>query len=206
MCGYIIAAIFDGVSGDWRWMLGSSLLFSTILFFGMFTLPESTRWLMRKGRKLDSFLVWKYARGFDTYEERKEFFVMERVVLYELEQARDRLILLDFLRRPRCLRALIVAVIYQLGGQQMSGVNSIEYYQASLMEEAGLTAQKAVYSSLIGGGVMFFSTVPAIYFMDRLGRRQLTLTLIPGVCIGLFITGFSFQANVLGFRLEIYLR
>ncbi|KAK4526945.1 hypothetical protein GAYE_SCF29G4864 [Galdieria yellowstonensis] len=205
MCGYIIAAIFDGVSGNWRWMLGSSLLFSTILFFGMFTLPESTRWLMRKGRKLDSFLVWKYARGFDTYEERKEFFVMERVVLYELEQARDRLILLDFLRRPRCLRALIVAVIYQLGGQQMSGVNSIEYYQASLMEEAGLTAQKAVYSSLIGGGVMFFSTVPAIYFMDRLGRRQLTLTLIPGVCIGLFITGFSFQAKVLGVRLGIYL-
>ncbi|GJD05887.1 Inositol transporter 1 [Galdieria sulphuraria] len=149
--------------------------------------------------------VWKHARGFDTYEERKEFFVMERVVLYELEQARNRLVLLDFLRRPRCLRALIVAVIYQLGGQQMSGVNSIEYYQASLMEETGLTAQKAVYSSLIGGGVMFLSTIPAIYLMDRLGRRSLTLTLIPGVCIGLFITGFSFQATALGVRLGIYL-
>jgi hypothetical protein len=32
--GYAIAAIFLKVPGNWRFILGSSLLFSTIMFFG----------------------------------------------------------------------------------------------------------------------------------------------------------------------------
>ena len=205
MCGYVIAAIFNGVSGNWRYMLGSSVVFSTMMFFGMLAMPESARWLMRKGRKLDSYLVWKHARGVDTMEELQEFFIMEKVVLYEIEKAKERFILFDLVNKPRCLRALITAVVLQLGGQQMSGVNSIEYYQASLMEATGLSPQNAVYSSLIGGGAMFLATIPAIYLMDRLGRRTLTLSLMPGVCIGLIITGVSFLPKSLGTRLGVYL-
>jgi len=33
MCGYVTAAIFNGVKGNWRYMLGSSVVYSTILFF-----------------------------------------------------------------------------------------------------------------------------------------------------------------------------
>lgn len=205
MCGYITAAIFAGVEGNWRWMLGSSVLYSTILFFGMLLMPESSRWLMQKGRKLDAFLVWKTARGFETLEERKEFFVMERVILYEKDMAKGRWVALDLIQRPRCRRALAIAVSYQFLGQQLSGINSIEYYQASLMEATGLSPLNAVYTSLIGGGAMFLSTIPVILLIDRLGRRTMALTFIPGVCVGLFITGFSFLATNLGARLGVYL-
>ena len=138
-------------------------------------------------------------------EELQEFFIMEKVVLYEIEKSKERFILFDIVNKPRSLRALITAVVLQLGGQQMSGVNSIEYYQASLMAATGLSPQNAVYSSLIGGGAMFLGTIPAIYLMDRLGRRTLTLSLMPGVCIGLFITGVSFLPKNLGSRLGVYL-
>lgn len=205
MCGYITAAIFAGVEGNWRWMLGSSVLYSTILLLGMFLMPESSRWLMQKGRKLDSYLVWKTARGFETLEERKEFFVMERVILYEKDMARGRWVALDLIQRPRCRRALAIAVSYQFLGQQLSGINSIEYYQASLMEATGLSPLNAVYTSLIGGGAMFLSTIPVILLIDRLGRRTMALTFIPGVCVGLFITGFSFLATTLSARLGVYL-
>jgi len=39
------------------------------------------------------------------------------------------------------------------------------------MEEAGL--HKATYSSLIGRNVMFFSTIPAIYLMDRWKKKAM---------------------------------
>ena len=32
--GYVVAAIFLNVKGNWRYILGSSLVFSTIMFFG----------------------------------------------------------------------------------------------------------------------------------------------------------------------------
>ena len=38
--GYAISAIFYDVHGGWRFMLGSSLVFSTALMVGMFFLPE----------------------------------------------------------------------------------------------------------------------------------------------------------------------
>lgn len=203
-CGYVIAAIFNNVPGNWRYILGSSLVFSTILFFGMLTLPESTRWLMKHGRKLDSFHVWKYARGFDAIEEKREFYIMERTLLYEEKMSKGRWLALDLVRKPRCRRAMVAAVIFGLGCQQMAGVNSIEYFQASLVQQAGLSPENAVYSSIVGGGVMFLSTLPAIYLMDRLGRRVLTLSLIPGVAIGLIITGCSFLPSDLGLRLGLY--
>jgi hypothetical protein len=89
MCGYVTAAIFNNVKGNWRYMLGSSVVYSTILFFGMLLMPESSRWLMQKGRKLDSYLVWKTIRGFETPDERTEFFVMEKVILTKRTWRRD---------------------------------------------------------------------------------------------------------------------
>ncbi|KAH3661426.1 hypothetical protein OGAPHI_006833 [Ogataea philodendri] len=204
MMGYVIAAIFNSVKGNWRYVLGSSVVFSTVLFFGMLTLPESTRWLMKKGRKLDAYQVWKHARGLDSIDERQEFFIMENVVLYEKEKSQEKWLFLELFGTKRCLRAISVAVTCSLICQQMSGVNSIEYYQATLVQAAGLSPENAVYSSLVGGGVMFLSTIPAIYLMDRLGRRTLTLSLIPGIAIGLIITGCSFLADNLGVKLGLY--
>ena len=47
--GYAIAAIFYEVHGGWRFMVGSSLVFSTIVLIGLFFLPESPRYLVFKG-------------------------------------------------------------------------------------------------------------------------------------------------------------
>eukprot|EP00871_Galdieria_phlegrea_P000993 jgi/Galph1/1895/GphlegSOOS_G575.1 len=188
--GYIDAAIFVDISGNWRWMLGSSLLFSTIFLIGMLFLPESPRLLMRKGRKVDSYAVWKKVRGFDVFEEKEEFFYMEVCVLEEREAEKSRFVWLDFIRIPRCRRAAIY----------FSGINSINYYMGTLMEDTGLSAQNSVYTS-----TGFLSTIPAIYLMDRLGRRPLLLTLIGGVVAGLFIVGFSFRATSVHSREGIYI-
>ncbi|KAK4526931.1 hypothetical protein GAYE_SCF29G4850 [Galdieria yellowstonensis] len=202
--GYIDAAIFVDVSGNWRWMLGSSLLFSTIFLIAMLFLPESPRLLMRKGRKVDSYAVWKRCRGFDVFEEKEEFFYMELCVLEEREAEKTRFVWLDFIRVPRCRRAAVYGILIMIV-QQFSGINSINYYMGSLMKETGLSAQNAVYTSMIGGGTGFLSTIPAIYLMDRLGRRPLLLTLIGGVVAGLFIVGFSFLASNIHTKEGIYI-
>lgn len=98
--GYVVAAIFLRVPGNWRYILGSSLLFSTIMFFGyvpllyltnmslialdsMLFLPESPRFLMHKNKQLEAYKVWKRIRGVETRDAREEFYVMSAAVNQE---------------------------------------------------------------------------------------------------------------------------
>ena len=101
-------------------MLGSSLVFSTIMLVGMFFMPESPRYLMHKGRTLEAFNVWKRIRGTELPENREEFFVMKHAVLEELENKNSRsgsFAWLDFFTVPRARRSIIYANIMVFLGQ-----------------------------------------------------------------------------------------
>lgn len=131
--GYAVAAIFVNVeSGSWRYMLGSSLIFSTIMLVGMLFMPESPRMLMHKNKPLLAFAVWKNIRGFETEENRKEFFIMHHAVDSETnegspETKRTRFVWLDFFTNPRARRSIVYANIMIILGQ-MTGINAILYY------------------------------------------------------------------------------
>ncbi|RAL58322.1 hypothetical protein DID88_006434 [Monilinia fructigena] len=154
--GYVVAAIFVGVrSGGWRYMLGSSLVFSTIMLVGILFMPESPRFLMHKGRTADAWGVWKRIRGTD-----------------ETARARKRFAWLDFFTVPRARRALIYANAMIFLGQ-FTGINAIQYYMATLMSQVGFDDKQAVFMSLVGGGALLIGTIPAILYMEKFGRRFL---------------------------------
>jgi hypothetical protein len=81
--GYAVAAMFVSVEGNWGYILGSSLVFSTILFVGMLFLPESPRFLMHKGREIEAYEVWKKIRGFNDLEAKDEFLGVRQAVTAE---------------------------------------------------------------------------------------------------------------------------
>ena len=127
--GYAVAAMFLSVPGNWRYILGSSLVFSTIMLVGMLFMPESPRFLMHKGRVLDAFKVWKRIRGTRDIESREEFFVMK--VSTEEEEAEvaqgssgKRFPWLDFFTKPRARRAIIYANVMIFLGQ-FTGINAM---------------------------------------------------------------------------------
>ena len=127
--GYAVAAMFLRVEGNWRYILGSSLVFSTTMFAGMLFLPESPRFLMHKGRVLDAYKVWKRIRGTETRDAKEEFFIMKVSVLHEQQVVSEsavnrRFPWLDFFTVPRARRALIYANMMILLGQ-LTGVNAI---------------------------------------------------------------------------------
>lgn len=195
--GYAVAAMFLSVPGNWRYILGSSLIFSTIMFLGMLFLPESPRYLMLKGRTLDAFKVWKRIRGVEHADSREEFFIMKASVQYEqtavTESARNkRFPFLDFITVPRCRRALVYANIMILLGQ-LTGVNAIMYYMSILMTQIGLDDKQSTYMSLVGGGSLLIGTIPAIFLMEKFGRRFWANAMLPGFFIGLVIIGASYQ-------------
>jgi sugar porter (SP) family MFS transporter len=215
--GYVIAAIFVNVkSGSWRYMLGSSLVFSTIMFVGILFMPESPRFLMyvssppiptlhinikdrHKGSTTEAWHVWKQIRGEDA-EAKKEFYVMKCSVAEEYalkaEGAKSkRFVWMDFFTVPRARRAIIYANIMVFLGQ-FTGINAIQYYMATLMQQVGFGDKQAVFMSLVGGGSLLIGTIPAILYMEKFGRRFWACAMLPGFFIGLLIIGCSYLINV----------
>ncbi|OKL63112.1 hypothetical protein UA08_01391 [Talaromyces atroroseus] len=195
--GYVVAAIFIDVKGNWRYILGSSLVFSTIMLVGMFFLPESPRYLMLKGRELEAFQVWKKVRGFDTYEPKAEFLGMRETVNMENEEQRStgKYAWLDFFTNPRARRALVYANVMVFLGQ-FTGVNAVMYYMSTLMEAIGFTPKNAVFMSLVGGGALMLGTIPAVLYMERFGRRYWANAMLPGFFIGLIFVGVGYQIPI----------
>jgi len=196
--GYVVAAIFVNVkSGSWRYMLGSSLVFSTIMLVGMFFMPESPRFLMHKGNYLASFDVWKRIRGTDLPENREEFFVMKHSLEEESTNPgrRKRFVWLDFVTVPRARRSIVYATIMIFLGQ-FTGINAIMYYMATLMTQAGFDSKQSVFMSLVGGGSLLLGTLPAIFYMERFGRRFWACAMLPGFFFGLILIGMLYFPSI----------
>jgi sugar porter (SP) family MFS transporter len=195
--GYAVAAMFVSVPGNWRYILGSSLVFSTIMGIGMLYMPESPRFLLHKGRVLDAYKVWKRIRGIQSMEAREEFFIMK--VGMEQEQAEvaagsgsRSMPWLDFFTQPRARRAVVYANIMIFLGQ-FTGVNAIMYYMSTLMNQIGFSPLEANYMSLVGGGALLIGTIPAAFLMETCGRRFWATITLPGFFLGLIITGISYM-------------
>ncbi|KAL2217068.1 putative MFS sugar transporter [Thermoascus aurantiacus ATCC 26904] len=195
--GYAVAAIFVGVEGNWRYILGSSLVFSTILFVGMVFLPESPRWLMHRDRTVQAYAVWKRIRGFATPDAKEEFFGMIQSVGAENEEQRNtgRWAWLDFFTNPRARRAIVYANVMVFLGQ-FTGVNAILYYMGVLMSKIGFDDKTSVFMSLVGGGALMVGTIPAVLFMERFGRRYWANAMLPGFFLGLVLVGVGYQIPI----------
>ncbi|KAH4305771.1 hypothetical protein HBH64_116500 [Parastagonospora nodorum] len=206
--GYAVAAMFITVDGSWRYILGSSLVFSTIMGVGILFMPESPRYLMHKGKPLEAYKVWRRIRGVATHEAREEFFVMK--ISTEEEQAEvaagrtNRFPWMDFFTKPRARRAIIYANIMIFLGQ-FTGINAIMYYMSVLMSQVGFDTYDATYMSLVGGGALLLGTIPAIFLMEQCGRRFWAIAMLPGFFIGLVLVGISYQLNTLSAQLGVYL-
>ncbi|EMD88924.1 hypothetical protein COCC4DRAFT_137772 [Bipolaris maydis ATCC 48331] len=205
--GYAVAAMFIKVPGSWRYILGSSLVFSTIMGIGILFMPESPRYLMHKKQPLESFKVWKRIRGISTHEAREEFFVMK--VSTEMEEAEvaaqrtNRFPWMDFFTKSRPRRAIIYANIMVFLGQ-FTGVNAILYYLGVLMSQMGFNTYDSTYVSLVGGGSLLLGTIPAIFLMETCGRRFWAISMLPGFLVGLVLVGVSYQITDLSGKLAVY--
>ncbi|SGZ54534.1 CIC11C00000001523 [Sungouiella intermedia] len=194
--GFAVAAMFYSVHGGWRFMVGSSLVFSTLLFIGLFFLPESPRWLVHKGRYGMAYNVWKRLRDINDEKSKLEFLEMRQAAFQEHERRAQESTwknAVDLFTISRNRRALTYAVIMVTLGQ-LTGVNAVMYYMSDLMAAIGFSEKNSVFMSLVGGGSLLLGTIPAILWMDRFGRRVWGYNIV-GFFIGLVLVGVGYRFN-----------
>lgn len=82
-------------------------------------------------------------------------------------------------------RFMMVGVVLQLG-QQFTGMNALMYFGPTIFKSAGV---EPIVFQVIQASVNFASTFPAIYLVDRVGRKFLFLVGAIGMTVCFAIIG-----------------
>lgn len=182
--GSLTTRMFNGEY--WRGMLGyetlPDLLFLAVIFF----IPESPRWLIVKGRgdKALGILTRIYGSREEALARRAD---TEASIQGEVKSEWKALL------EPGIFKAVLIGSAIAILGQFM-GVNAVLYYGPKIFQDAGLSSEGSMFSTVLVGVVNMLTTVIALLIIDKVGRKQLVWWGVGGMifcllCIGIYFTG-----------------
>jgi len=180
---------------SWRIPLALQLVPAIILGIGILFMPFSPRWLINQGRNDEALRVLSRARGLpeDADLVQIEFLEIKAQYLFEKETSQMRFpkyqdgsFSSDFklgffayfsLLRERSLLYRVAVGSLTMFFQQWTGINAILYYAPSIFQSLGLTGNA---NSLLATGVvgiaMFLATIPAVIWVDQIGRKPVLIS------------------------------
>jgi SP family arabinose:H+ symporter-like MFS transporter len=167
----------------WRAMLGLGAIPAVAFLGGLFTVPESPRWLLQKGRKEDALQI---LNAISKDSKANETEVNNSVVSAQGSYKE--------LLAPGMRKALLIGILLPLFSQ-FSGINAIVYYGPSILSSAGISLSNSLISQIIFGAANMIFTLFAIWKVDSWGRRPLYLYGTAGASITLIATGFCFYTG-----------
>ncbi|KAF1802074.1 general substrate transporter [Mucor lusitanicus] len=178
----------------WRVPLGIQMAPAVILFFGTMFLPFSPRWLIKKGRNAEALAV--LAKLHSAGDETAPHVVAEyEEIIAQVEH--ERAVSVDSyleLFKGTMFRRLVLGVLIQVF-QQFTGINSIMYYAPTIFQQAGVPGRSAsLIASGVNGVLNVFATIPAILFLDRLGRRFVLISGALAMGITMLLCGIVMAA------------
>ncbi|XP_009765772.1 probable inositol transporter 2 [Nicotiana sylvestris] len=193
---YLINLAFTKAPGTWRWMLGVAGLPALLQFILMLLLPESPRWLYRKGRQEEAKAILR--KIYSPEQVEVEIQALKESVDKEIEEnkASEGINLFKLCQTKTVRRGLIAGVGLQIF-QQFVGINTVMYYSPSIIQLAGIASNRtALLLSLVTAGLNAFGSIISIYFIDRTGRKKLLVISLFGVMISLgFLSAVFYEAT-----------
>lgn len=191
------AAIRTSWNGQvaWRHMFEAACVPAMAFFLGSLFIPESPRWLGRKGR-------WDAARAvlarFDSREAADQV-VSEMRRTFKAAPAAD---VAGTLRQPRVRRILFVGIALAVL-QQWCGINVIFNYAQEIFVAAGYSLSSILFNIVITGVVMCVFTFVAIGTVERWGRRPLMLLGCSGLASIYLVLGALYFGHFQGWPLLV---
>jgi MFS transporter, SP family, xylose:H+ symportor len=180
---YFIARQGDqawNVAHGWRWMFGSEAVPAITLLLALFFVPESPRFLCRKGKTARARAILARIGG-EAHADREMAEIM--TALRQEDGAMRELL------RPGLRGALALGVALAVL-QQVTGINVFLYYAPDIFRKVAASGRDlALLQTVVVGAVNLLFTVAAIMTVDRFGRRPLMIVGATGMGISLAAIG-----------------
>ncbi|KAF2142746.1 uncharacterized protein K452DRAFT_297283 [Aplosporella prunicola CBS 121167] len=187
--GLFLAAIVNNStknlndSGSYRIPISIQFAWALILFFGLLILPETPRFLVKKDKKDQAARALSKLRRLPQDHPAVVEEMSEIVANHHYEMSLGSASYVDCFKGTVGKRLLTGCCLQSL--QQLTGVNFIFYYGTSYFQNAGF--QNPFIIQVITNCVNVVSTIPGLYLVEKMGRRNLLLMGAIGMCVCQFI-------------------
>ncbi len=194
--GIVLAYIFDYLliglgENSWRYMLAVPGLFGVLyLVFLIAKFPESPRWLLAHGRKVEAITVLTSIGGEKLVEQ--ELPEMEKAL--HAEKKKDKMSVGELFKGKTGKIVLIGTIIAAL--QQITGINAVIMFAPDIFQAAGSTKGDSIMQAMIIGMVNFLMTIVALWLVDKKGRKTLLLWGAAGMIASLAYLSWEFAKPV----------
>lgn len=189
--------LVDTGLNNWRWMLLVIAGPAVLLFFSLFFVPESPRWLVARGENDRALSVLVKTSG-DTLAK-TELKEIEKTLKNQDESTFRELLAPKI--RPLLMIGVLLAVF-----QQITGINTIMYYAPKIFANVGQSNDSALLQTILIGGTNLVFTLVAMALIDRFGRKVLIVTGSAGMMLmlaGLSALYFAGQTSGIGVLIMI---
>ncbi|KAI1459821.1 general substrate transporter [Annulohypoxylon moriforme] len=182
-----------GTQTDTAWLVPICLqLFpAAILFVGMIFMPFSPRWLVHHNREDEARKILANLRGLSADHELVELEFLEIKAQSQFEKRtvaehfpalsnqtawntfKLQFVAIKSLFKTKAMFKRVVVATVTMFHQQWSGVNAVLYYAPSIgFKQLGMNDNTtSLLATGVVGIVMFVFTVPAVLYIDRVGRK-----------------------------------
>lgn len=194
LSNYAIARAFPADTA-WRWMLGVQAAPAAVFFVLLFAIPESPRWLAKRGRTDEARRVLARVGEGGAPGADAEL----GAIAASLAEGRDGPVAAGAaahsrLFQPRYARPIALAITIAVLNQ-LSGINAVLYYAPRVFQQAGSGKDVALLQSVAVGGTNLVFTVLALFIIDRFGRRPLLAAGGLGAAASLGLTALGFAGG-----------
>jgi major inositol transporter-like SP family MFS transporter len=189
---FAINALIDAVWGGanvWRYMLAIAALPAVFLLIGLFALPDSPRWYAVRGRFDDTRRVLNLSRP--PAEAAEEYNVVVEHAKRDVSE--DKGAAVRDLRAYAWMRRILYIGIGLAIVQQATGINTVNYYAPTILEDAGVGTSAALVLTVTVGIVGVIGTIIGIILLGFVNRRPLLMTGFVGVAAGHALLALMFR-------------
>lgn len=191
LSNYLIVYLSGGSASDpflfgvaaWRWMFWAEVPPAVVYGVAALIIPESPRFLIAKGQAERAQGVLQKVLGCDALAKVNEI----RKSLASEYKTTFR----DLLELPGVKKIVLVGMVLSVF-QQFVGINVIFYYGSMLWRSVGFTEEHSLWITVITGVVNIVTTVVAMLFIDKVGRKPLLMVGSAGMFVFLAIMSYLF--------------
>ncbi|MGY1438909.1 sugar porter family MFS transporter [Streptomyces reniochalinae] len=187
--GILSAALVNVIFRDvaWHWKIMVAVVPAVFLIIGILLLPESPRWLVHRNYINPARRVLRWVRPSGQVADREVRDIQDVMRREnEAEEGPWRALGEKWLR-PALIAGIAVAIFTQITGLEM-----MIYYTPVILTDVGFPSTFSLQANVYVGVVYVVMTLVGKLLVDRIGRRRLMLTMLPGSAVSIALFGLLF--------------